>query len=117
MKRPGRFQSTPELLARILEIAREQRECLGRGDLDAVQALQARRQELLAGIQSLDNRDPSGRETLSEILCLDRQMGCLLLSELVDIQYRIQTIASLRKLLRSRFRAERGPTKHLSRRI
>lgn len=115
MTRPTPFQSTAERLAGILEIAREQRELLARGDLDAVQKLQAGRQQLLEGIQSLDKRDEDARSTLSKILRLDQEMGCLLSLEAHDIKEKMQTIGSLRKLLQSRSPAGRRPPRHLSR--
>ena len=115
MNRPTPFQSTGERLAGILEIAREQRELLARGDLDAVQKLQAGRQQLLEAIQSLDKRDEDARSTLSKILRLDQEMGCLLSLEAHDIKEKMKTIGSLRKLLRSRSPAGRRPPRHLSR--
>ena len=117
MKRSQGFESAAERLAAILEIAREQRKCMGRGDLEAVQELQAKRQELLAGVQSLDRRNRDEKGTVSEILNLDQEMVCLLLSEVVDIQDRMQKITFLRKLLRTRSRAMRRPTHQLSRHI
>lgn len=115
MNRPTALESTGERLAGILEIAREQRKFLARGDLDAVQKLQARRQELLEGIQSLDNRDEDARSTLSKILRLDQEMGCLLSLEAHDIKEKMKTIGSLKKLLQSRSPAGRRPPRQLSR--
>jgi hypothetical protein len=115
VNRPTVFKSTGERLAGILEIAREQRECLARGDLDAVQQLQARRQELSEGIQSLDSREHDARGTLSQILRVDREIGCLLSLEMFDIKKKMKTIASLRRLLRSRSPAGRYPPRQLSR--
>jgi hypothetical protein len=117
VNRPTPFESTGERLAGILEIAREQREFFARGDLDAVQMLQARRQQLLEGIQSLDERDRDARGTLSKILNLDREMGCLLSLEMHDIKEKMKTITSLRKLLRSRSPAGRHPPRHLSQHV
>ena len=115
MSRPTPFQSAGETLAGILEIAREQREFLARGDLDAVQRLQARRQQLMEGIQSLDKRDKAAHDTLSKILDLDRKMNCLLTLEAHDIKEKMKTIGSLRKLLQSRSPAGRRPPRQLSR--
>lgn len=115
MNRSTSFQSTGERLAGILEIAREQRELLARGDLNAVKELQAERQQLLEGIQSLDKRDEDARSTLSKILRLDQEMSCLLSLEVIDIKEKIKTIGSLRKLLRSRSPAGRRPPHQLSR--
>lgn len=117
MNRPTALESTGERLAGILEIAKEQREFLTRGDLDAVQELQARRRQLLEGIQSLDTRDEDARSTLSKILRLDQEMGCLLSLEMVDTREKMKTIASLRKLLRSRSPAGRHPPRHLSQHV
>ena len=86
MSRPSPFESTGERLAGILEIAGEQRELLARGDLGAVQNLQARRQQLMEGIQSPDKRDKAAQHTLEKILDLDRRMNCLLSSEAHDIK-------------------------------
>jgi hypothetical protein len=115
VNRPTALESTGERLAGILEIAREQRELLTRGDLDAVQKLQARRQQLLEGIQSLDNRDEDARSTLSKILRLDREIGCLLSLEVNDIKEQMKTIGSLRRLLQSRSPAGRRPPRQFSR--
>ena len=104
-------------LATLLEIAREQRERLARGDLETLVALQARRQELLAGVQSLDGGDRAEQGVVQEILALDKEMICLLSSELSDIKEKLQKIAPLRKLLRSRPRAGGRPARHLSRHI
>ncbi len=117
MNRPTAFQSDAERLGEVFEIAKEQREFLARGDLDAVDKLQAKRQQLLAGIQSLDKRDQDARGTLSKILHLDREMGCLLSLEMCDIKEKMKTIGSLRKLLRSRPPAGRRPPSHLSRHV
>jgi hypothetical protein len=111
------FKSAAERLAAILEIARDQRKCIERGDLEAVQELQGRRQELLAGVQPLDRPDGQEKGTVSEILNLDQEMVCLLLSEVVDIQDRMQKTAFLRKLLRTRPRVVRRPAHQLSRHI
>jgi len=115
LNRPTPFESTGERLAGILEIAREQREFLARGDLDAVQKLQARRQRLMEGIQSLDNRDEDAHSTLSKILRLDREIGCLLSLEVIDTKEQMKTIGSLRKLLQSRSPAGKRPPRQLSR--
>ena len=104
-------------LATLLEIAREQRERLARGDLEALEALQQRRQQLLSGIQSLDEGDRGDPGTVERILDLDRAMVCLLSSELIDIQDKMQKITSIRKLLRSRPHVGAGPVRHLSRHI
>jgi hypothetical protein len=109
------FDSAGERLAAILETARGQRELLARTDLDGVQALQARRQQLMAGIQSLDECAQDARPALSEILRLDREMRWILLLELADIKEQIKTCASLRKLLRNRSPAAKRPPRHLSR--
>ena len=115
MNRPTSFESAGERLTRILELAREQRELLARGDLDAVQKLQARRQRLMEGIQSLDKRDEDAHNTLSKILRLDREIGCLLSLEVIDIKEQMKTIGSLRKLLQSRSPAGKRPPRQLSR--
>ena len=115
MNRPTALQSTGERLAGILEIAREQREFLARGDLDAVQRLQARRQQLMEGIQSLDKRDEDAHDTLSKVLHLDREIGCLLSLEVLDITEQMKTIGSLRRLLQSRSPTGRRPPRQLSR--
>ena len=117
MNRPTAFQSAAERLGEVFEIAKEQREFLARGDLDAVEKLQAKRQQLLAGIQSLDKRDQDARGALSKILHLDREMGCLLSLEMYDIKEKMKTIGSLRKLLRSRSPAGRRPPRQLSRHV
>ena|GEM_PF-2654936 len=116
MNPPTPSESTGERLAEILEIAREQRESLARGDLDAVQKLQARRQDLMEGIQSLDKRDREAHATLSKILRLDREVRCLLSLEVHDIKDQIRTVGSLRKLLRSHSPSARRPSRQLSRR-
>ena len=115
LNRPTPFESAGERLAGILEIAREQRELLARGDLDAVQKLQERRQQLMEGIQSLDKRDEDAHDTLSKVLHLDRQIGCLLSLEVHDIKEKMKTIGSLRKLLQSRSPTGRRPPRQLSR--
>lgn len=115
MNRPAAFESTGHRLAGILKIAKEQRELLARGDLDAVQNLQARRQQLMQGIQSLDKRDEEAHETLSKILQLDREIGCLLSLEVHDIKEQMKTIGSLKKLLQRRSPAGRHPPRQLSR--
>lgn len=104
-------------LATLLEIAKEQRELLARGDLEALEALQQRRQQLLSGIQSLDEGDRGDQGTVERILALDREMVCLLSSELVDIQDKMQKITSIRKLLQSRPPTGKRPARHLSRHI
>jgi hypothetical protein len=104
-------------LATLLEIAREQRELLARGDLEALVALQGRRQQLLAGIQSLDEEDRGDQGAVSEILALDKEMICLLSSELIDIKEKMQKIAPIRKLLRTRPHTGTRPPRHLSRHI
>ena len=104
-------------LATLLEIAKEQRELLARGDLEGLVALQERRQQLLAGIQSLDEEDRGERGPVAAILALDREMVCLLSSELFEIQDKMQKITSIRKLLRSRLPAGKPPARHLSRHI
>ena len=104
-------------LATLLEIAREQRELLARGDLESLVALQGRRQQLLAGIQSLDEQDRDEQGAVAEILALDKEMICLLSSELVDIKEKMQKIAPIRKLLRSRPHTGPRPPRHLSRHI
>lgn len=115
MNRPASSQSTGEKLAGILEIVREQRERLARGDLDAVGNLQARRQQLTEGIQSLDSGDGDSRATLSKILHLDQEIRCLLFLEMHDIKEQMKTIRSLRKLLRSRSPTRTRPTRQISR--
>jgi hypothetical protein len=115
VNRPAAFESTGHRLAGILEIAKEQRELLARGDLDAVQNLQARRQQLMQGIQSLDKRDEDAHETLSKILRFDREIGCLLSLEVHDIKEQMKTIGSLKKLLQRRSPAGRHPPRQLSR--
>lgn len=117
MSRPSPFESTGERLAGILEIAGEQRELLARGDLGAVQNLQARRQQLMEGIQSPDKRDKAAQDTLEKILDLDRRMNCLLSSEAHDIKEQMKTITSLRRLLRSRSPAGSHPPRRLSQHI
>jgi hypothetical protein len=104
-------------LATLLEIAKEQRELLARGDLEALAALQERRQQLLAGIQSLDEGDRGEQGAMAGILALDKEMICLLSSELLDIQDKMKKVTSIRKLLRSRPHAGRRPARHLSRHI
>jgi hypothetical protein len=103
------------MLAGILEIAREQREFLARGDLKAVENLQARRQQLMEGIQSLNKRDEDARSTVSEILRLDEEIHCLLSLEVHEIKEQMKTIGSLGKLLRSRSAAAIRPSRKLSR--
>jgi len=109
------FETAGERLAAILEIARKQREFLARGDLDAVQKIQARRQQLMEGIQSLDKRDDDAHDTLSKVLHLDREIICLLSLEVHDIKEKRKTIGSLRKLLQSRSPTGRRPPRQLSR--
>lgn len=104
-------------LATLLEIAKEQRELLARGDLEALETLQQRRQQLLTGIQSLDEGDRGDQGTVARILALDKEMVCLLSSELVDIKDKMQKVTSIRKLLRSRPHAGKRPVRHLSRHI
>jgi len=104
-------------LATLLEIAREQRVLLARGDLEALVALQGRRQQLLAGIQSLDEGNGGEQGAVAEILALDKEMICLLSSELIDIKETIQKIAPIRKLLRRRPHAGARPARHFSRHI
>jgi hypothetical protein len=104
-------------LATLLEIAKEQRELLARGDLEALAVLQERRQQLLAGIQSLDEGDREERGTIAGILALDKEMICLLSSELVDIQNKMQKMTSIRKLLRTSPPTGTPPPRHLSRHI
>ena len=115
MNRPVRYHTTGDSLAVILEIARQQRECFARGDLDMVLTLQARRQQLMEGIQSIDKSDPDAHATLSEIMSLDQDMHCLLSSEMHEIKDKIKTIGSLRRLLQSRSPAGRRPPRHFSR--
>jgi hypothetical protein len=114
---PPAFASTAERLAGILAIAREQRQLLARGDLEGLQALQSRRQQLSEDIQSLDKGDRDARDTLSKILGLDQEMGCLLLAELSETKEKMKNISSLRRLVRSRLPAGRRPLRHLSRRV
>lgn len=117
MKDPKGLDPCAEKLTLVLEIAREQREGLARGDLEAVQRLQRQRQQLWKDIQSLDKPESRQGETALEILALDRHMVCLLLSEVADIKEKMLKINSLRKLLRSRPGATRPPTHQLSRHI
>jgi hypothetical protein len=117
VKHPRESETASTKLATLLEIAREQRELLARGDLEALETLQQRRQQLLSGIQSLDEEDRGDRGTIERILALDKEMVCLLSSELVDIHDKMQKIFSIRKLLRSRPHADRRPVRHLSRHI
>ena len=102
-------------LASLLQIAKEQRELLARGDLEAVAALQERRQQLLAGIQSFDEGERDEQGAVAGILALDKEMICLLASERFDIQEKIQKVTSIRKLLPGRPHAGRRPRPHLSR--
>ena len=115
MSRPTPFESAGERLAGILEIAREQRGFLARGDLDAVRNLQTRRQQLMEGIQSLDKRDNGDEATLSKILHLDQEILCLLSLEVHDIKEQMKTIGSLRRLLQSRSSEGKRPPRQLSR--
>ena len=117
MSRPTPFQSAGETLAGILKIAREQREFLARGDLDAVQNLQAKRQQLVEGIQSLDKRDDDAHATLSKILHLDQEIHCLLSLEVHDIKEQMKTIGSLKKLLQSRPPTGKHPPRKLPRHV
>jgi hypothetical protein len=117
LNRPNPFDSTGERLAGILEIAREQRELLARGDLHAVQKLQARRQQLMKGIQSLDKKDGEAHAALSKILHLDREIRCLLSLEVHDIKEQMKTIGSLRRLLQSRAPTGRHPPRQFSRHV
>ena len=86
------FESDRERLNRILEIAGQQHAFLARGDLNAVLALQARRQQLMEGIESLDKEDERVRATLSKIRRLDQDLHCLLSSEVLDIKEKIKTL-------------------------
>ena len=104
-------------LKEVLEIARVQQALLARGDLKAVQTLQATRQQLLQGIQSLDGEEEEEKAIASEVLKLDQAMGLLLSSEVTDIQRKMKKIASVRKLFHTR-RSSRNPTpRYVSRRI
>lgn len=109
--------SAGEGLTAILEIAKQQRCLLARGDLDAMLDLQAKRQQLLVSVQTVDEPEGDARRMLSEILRLDREMECLLSMELLDIKEQMKTVASLRKLLRSRSSAGTGPPGQLSERV
>jgi hypothetical protein len=109
------FDSAAHRLARILEIARRQRELLARGDLDAVQALQEERQRLLAGIQSLDEGARDVERTRSGIQALDKQIRSIVLSEMAEINEKMKISRTLRRLLRSRSSAPKRPSRHLSR--
>ena len=117
MKYPRDPEPAATKLATLLEIAKEQRELLARGDLEALEVLQQRRQQLLSGIQSLDEGDRGDQGTVAGILALDKEMVCLLSSELIDIQDKMQKVTSIRKLLQSHTHAGKRPVRHLSRHI
>ncbi len=117
MKRPTGFDEAGETLTGVLEIAEEQRACLARGDLEAVQALQQKRQELLEGIQSLDKGHRPTRAILAKINRLDRELGCLLLVELAEANDKLKTVRSLKKLLRSRLSDRTPPPGRVSRHV
>jgi hypothetical protein len=104
-------------LKQILEMALEQRAHLARGDLEAVQELQAARQQLLDGIQSIDGEDPAERATVSEILRHDQAIRLLLSSEVTDIQRKMQKITAVKKLLHTRRASRKGTPRYVSRRI
>jgi hypothetical protein len=108
------FESDPERLSRILRIAQEQHESLARGDLEAVLELQARRQELTDGIQSLDKQDEGVRDTFAAIRRLDQDLLCLLSSEVIDIKKQMKTVGSLRRLLGTHSPAGNRPPRPLS---
>ncbi len=116
MRGSTRFKSADEKLAGILDMAKRQREFLARGDLDALSELQQQRQQLMAGIQSLDNATQEGLRARSEVLRLDKEMETILLAELADIKDKLGISTSLRKLLRTRSSPSKRPSRHLSRR-
>ena len=104
-------------LKEVLEIARAQQALLARGDLKAVQTLQATRQQLLQGIQSLDGEEEEVKAVASEVLMIDQAMGLLLSSEVTDIQRKIQKILSVKKLFHTRRSSRDRRPRHVSRRI
>lgn len=117
MREPEDLNDTKEKLKKILEMACEQRSLLDRGDLEAVQALQASRQRLLPGVQSLDGADGETKSMVSEIRKTDQSLRLLLSSELTDIERKMRKIASLRKLFHARRPARKGSPRYVSRRI
>ncbi len=104
-------------LAIIRGIARRQKALLARGDLAGVVALQTERQEVLERIQSLDD-DGRGldRRVVGEILETDRGIRLLLLTQLAEIQTKLQTVASLKKLIRSKRPSPTRPPNRVSER-
>ena len=104
-------------LTQVLDIAMEQRALLARGDLEAVQALQVTRQQLLEGIQSLDVEDQEQKAIVEEILKLDKTIHLLLSSEVIDIHRKMLKIKSIKKLFHTRRPTRRGTPRYISRRI
>jgi hypothetical protein len=104
-------------LKEVLDIAREQRVLLDRGDLKAVESLQATRQQLLQGIQSFDAQEGEERSIAAEVLRIDQSLRLLLLSEVGEIEKKMQKISAVRKLFHTRRSSRRGTPRYVSRRI
>jgi hypothetical protein len=104
-------------LRQVLEIALEQRSLLARGDLEGIQAMQATRQQLLQGIQSLDGDDGEEMATVSKILEADQAIRLLLASELTGIKRKMQKVRAVKKLIHTRRSSRKGAPRYVSRRI
>ena len=104
-------------LERILEVANQQRELLACADLEAIKRLQAERQRLLEEIQILDALEADEAGVCGRILKMDQEIRCLLSSKLVDLEERVQKIARLKRLLRTRQPLLEDHPRRLSRRI
>jgi len=101
-------------LREILDIAREQRKKLACADLEAINDLQEKRQQLQSGVQSLDECSPDESDLVAQIRDLDRETHLLLLSKLADSQEELQKIATLKRLLHRHRPSSNRPTNRLS---
>jgi len=104
-------------LERILEIANQQRELLACADLEKVKRLQAERQQLLEESQILGAWEADEVGVCGRILKMDQEIRCLLSSKLVDLEERVQKIARLKKLLRTRQPLLEDHPRRFSRRV
>jgi len=101
-------------LEEILRIARQQRELMRGSDLESISILQQKRQQLLDEIQLLDGSSPDEKIMTARILEEDREINWLLQSKLLDIQEKMNKLATVRKLLRTHRPTEKGTRPRLS---
>ncbi len=101
-------------LRKIFHIAREQRDMFARADLEVIDDLQKKRQELQSGIQSLDECGPDENDLIAQIRDLDRETHLLLVLKLADTQEELQKITILKRMLHSYRPSSNRPAPRLS---